>query len=630
MTAFDDAIARPELQPVWVVEFHAPRRAIAALPAHGDELICLEEGESFGGFPATGYLLIGNDEKTGEIVRYVGRSPDGTAITGLVRGRFRSAAREWPGGTVVREWGLGRVFSTLPVAAFPDALPILLDPALSPRTLDEERLTSAVGSFTFRLADMDSFTSTLIALTPLRRRGVTLWLGFPGITEPEGFRAVARGRVQEVTSDDGGAIWRFQCRSLLADLKDQRLFLDRRSRLTGAVTGVQTSLPVADTGRYLPNTGGLVRHVRVGDEIVSYAGRSTASGAGNLTGCVRGLFQSVAAAHEAGDEAVQVYELSGHPLTILLNILATTETGGSGPYDDPAFRGGAALGLDPDLVNTGQIEQTRDSLLPALFARFLIDRETDDAKRWIEEELLQACGAALIEESGGRLSVRFMGPPSPAETPAVLDAAARIPAGERMDLGLGRIRNAIEIRYSRDPVDGVCLERLLYLDADSVSRHGAAPKLTLEFGGLHGPWSPLGDHGGDAHALRLASRLALQLSHPRPRLRTGAAFGLLTAGIGDTAVLAHGRLPPGQPDESLPPERAAKDSRARLVEIVSTHLDMQTGMAVLDVRESPFEMLRYAFIHRNGAPDFDDADVLDRQYAHHAGDSGPDYAIYPA
>ncbi len=274
--------------------------------------------------------------------------------------------------------------------------------------------------------------------------------------------------------------------------------------------------------------------------------------------------------------------------------------------------------------------------------------ETDDAKRWIEDELLRAAGVALVETSGGRLGVKYMGPPLPASAPEGnrLDEHHRAAAGERMDLGLGRVRNVIEIRYSKDPVTGDFLERLLYLDADSVSRHGETKKLTVELSGAHGNYSPLGDAGGGALAASLAVRLGGHLSKPRPRLRVDCPFGEITRTVGDVVELRHPRLPPGQPDETLPFGEAVKCGAPRLVEIVSQGFSADTGAVTLELRESPFALLRYAFINNDGAPDYPDASGPERGLAYFANDDGTPadpnstplpfddgtspYAIYPA
>ncbi len=644
MPALDDLIGAPAVQPVWTAEFASASQTILALAASAvtPAEIEAEPGGDFSRFPNAGYAVIAYGGRQ-EIVRYGGKSPDGAKLLAVVRGRFHTRLRDWPGGATVREWGLDRPFSSVPLEG---AVPVLLAPSVSRQGLDDERLTAAVASFSFRLADRDGKIAELIALTPLRDRAVTLRLGLPGLDWPEAFRTVARGRVRSAVSEDGGASWRFQCRGIFGELKDRPLFPSRRSRLTADTDAVQTALPVGDTGRFLGTAGVPVRYARIGDEIVAYTGLSTPAGAGDFTGCTRGMFATVPAVHTADDEVIQLYEFGGHPLDVLLQLLTTTEAGGNGPYDTPAHRGGAALGLDAALIDIAAVEDVRDGLVPGLLVRFLVEEEADDAKRWIEDELLKASGVILAETEDARLTVKFLGPPFPERAPAVLGPAFLVAQGERLDLGLESLRNVIEVRYSRDPVTEDYLERLLFVDADSVSRHGAAPKLLLELQGVHGNRSPLGDSGGDRLAERIALRLGTSLANPRTRLKADAPFQMTGLSPGDVVELRHGRLPPGTPEEDRPLVEAVRFPGPRLAEISARSVAPGTGRVTFELREAPYALLRYAFIHEDGAPDYADADPPGRRFAYLAGDGGtpadpnasplpfagggPPYALYPA
>ena len=58
--------------------------------------------------------------------------------------------------------------------------------------------------------------------------------------------------------------------------------------LTSSMTDIQTTIPVAET-RYFPNSG----IVWIEGEAISFTGKSTTSGAGNLTGCTRAATMNV-------------------------------------------------------------------------------------------------------------------------------------------------------------------------------------------------------------------------------------------------------------------------------------------------------------------------------------------------
>ena len=84
-------------------------------------------------------------------------------------------------------------------------------------------------------------------------------------------------------------------------LKDCSNQIDRLSpedepayALLSPITASATTIPVAELSDYHPR-GLLV----IDDERITYSGRSGEAGAGNLTGCKRGTYNSTAAAHAA-------------------------------------------------------------------------------------------------------------------------------------------------------------------------------------------------------------------------------------------------------------------------------------------------------------------------------------------
>ncbi len=90
------------------------------------------------------------------------------------------------------------------------------------------------------------------------------------------------------------------------------VYLNMLTTITSAINDVVTTIPVAATDN-LPTQG----TIKLGTEEITYTGRSTASGAGNLTGCTRGANSTTAASHS-----------SGANLTLVR--LARSQTGASG------------------------------------------------------------------------------------------------------------------------------------------------------------------------------------------------------------------------------------------------------------------------------------------------------------
>ena len=70
------------------------------------------------------------------------------------------------------------------------------------------------------------------------------------------------------------------------------VYLNMLTTITSAINNSVATIPVAATDN-LPTQG----TIKLGTEEITYTGRSTASGAGNLTGCTRGANSTTAASH---------------------------------------------------------------------------------------------------------------------------------------------------------------------------------------------------------------------------------------------------------------------------------------------------------------------------------------------
>ena len=70
------------------------------------------------------------------------------------------------------------------------------------------------------------------------------------------------------------------------------VYLNMLTTITSAINNSVATIPVAETAN-LPTQG----TIKLGSEEITYTGRSSASGAGNLTGCTRGANSTAAASH---------------------------------------------------------------------------------------------------------------------------------------------------------------------------------------------------------------------------------------------------------------------------------------------------------------------------------------------
>lgn len=102
---------------------------------------------------------------------------------------------------------------------------------------------------------------------------------------------------------------------------------------------------------------------------------------------------------------VAPWVIQAHPLELLLHVLLSTGTGINGTYDDwPAHMG---LGIPAAYVDVTGIEYVA-SLVTAPDFRFDI-RAPENAKDWIERELLQPCNVYPVVNQDGQYSCRRFG-----------------------------------------------------------------------------------------------------------------------------------------------------------------------------------------------------------------------------
>ena len=116
--------------------------------------------------------------------------------------------------------------------------------------------------------------------------------------------------VESISGPDGSGNYTISCRDPLDDLRGKNAQYPPKSQIElGAdITDAQTTIPVVcaegEVSIVLGNT--VERYLRIGDEIVSYSGRTGIAPEFTLTGVVRGVLGTEPQAHEAQDSAQRV------------------------------------------------------------------------------------------------------------------------------------------------------------------------------------------------------------------------------------------------------------------------------------------------------------------------------------
>lgn len=195
----------------------------------------------------------------------------------------------------------GLVYDGLVVADGQEAL-ISLDGTtnqITQQLLQDDGGASSTTNVTIALLNKDNRLAPIA--TPVQNDDIlskkaSVWLGARGTSFPEDFIRIFVGNVTQVTTS-GGSIKITV--SHPENLKRAELFTKIQTELNGAIDNSVTTITLQTTnGLLLPSANGLLRtYVRIDDEIIEYTGLTSTQ----LTGCVRGSFDTIADAHD--DEA---------------------------------------------------------------------------------------------------------------------------------------------------------------------------------------------------------------------------------------------------------------------------------------------------------------------------------------
>lgn len=185
----------------------------------------------------------------------------------------------------------------------------------------------SITSMMVQIVDKGELATQLISpgviLEDILGRDASIRIGFAETAYPEDYDTVFRGVIQSI--DAGPGVINFNLASS-EEKKRRPVFSSRSWPLSDAVdAGTLAEIPLDNPTLFSIAVNGpdgspdsnLEFYVRIQDEVLKYTGRS---GTG-LTGVSRAQLGTVAAAHDAGEEASSIYHLSGDAMTLALKIM---------------------------------------------------------------------------------------------------------------------------------------------------------------------------------------------------------------------------------------------------------------------------------------------------------------------
>ena len=392
-------------------------------------------------------------------------------------------------------------------------------------TIDEGK--SSLGNFSFDLLDKNNEVTKLAFQYQLANRQLTVYAGMRGLPESS-FCPLFTGRILNYKLASDNVTWKFECVNLLKDEKAN--IFKGLSKLTADCSAGDATLNVVSTAAFPAATGG-VCYLRIGDEAISYTGKTATS----FTGCARGQLGSVAAAHTADDEVLNFVVLQGHPLTLALQILTSTGLGTNGPYDTlPACAG---LGIAQDLVDIATFEQERDRWLGGWVFRFE-EWEKQEAKAFLEAEIYQVCNAYPVVKNDGTISVKVYSPPLPTSVEQEVSDEVLVGAPTLEGNVFDRyFFNEFDLQYDYYWLQDEFLTRELYEDSNSQATFGQVKTKAISSRGVRSSLMTPG------RIDRIATRFLKRFSTPAPIVGAKTFYSTRLLQVGDLVPFSSRHIP---------------------------------------------------------------------------------------
>ena len=433
---------------------------------------------------------------------------------------------------------------------------------INPTSIDPRRVSTTIGSYSFSLVDRNGIISRAIKDTAVDVLGqdVELWIGRSGVGMSfADYYKMPITRVSKVNKVDCG--WAFSTKESTDRMN--RPIYDVKNRLSGEIVSGTTIITAKDDISGFPSAG----FFRLDSEIISYTSKN--DGTKTFSGCARGEFGTIAAAHDDNDDLVLAETVSGNPIDILLKIL--TSGSGTGSYDTLVD----GLGIGTQLIDVADMEALRDELFSGVtFSLALYN--IDNALKYIEEQLLAPCNLRLTFSANSLLTVVKLDTAEFIESIDVLDHD-NIVDSPNMVIDDTKIVNKISISWDYNEGTGKYNNVSTYQDDDSIDDYGKSiSPLNFSFKGVT----------DQEFVDDFANGLLLRLSTPKPEVEVKAFISKGLLNVGDKGRLETILLPNGFGDLNF-----ASD-----MEIVNRAINYQTGEVKLKLAYTSYTDVRLGFI----------------------------------
>ena len=380
---------------------------------------------------------------------------------------------------------------------------VLRNPIVSSQKLDVRKAKSSIGNIQFQLIDKSNAITDLLntkdaAGYGVRHKRVVAYRGYEGLAwddyyVPPGGTQIISGKL---SSDRGKYYFRAKDRQRSAK-KD--VFDNKKTTLTAAYTAGDTTLSVVSTAdfemvahgtSYSDAPSSTVGYV----EIEGVAFRYTGKTATTFTGVVGGVLNTrdvdidvdTTASADRRPEVKEVIYLEMPAPKMAYAIYTNSLYGQSASIPDHW-----GLEISTDYIATSLFTSIGVDLWDTTddtkgFVLRFDSLEKRDAKRFIQEQLLEPMGVFPRVLSDGQLGLKRMSSVTPDASPVAVLDETNVMAYRSLDHDLDSVANLYILNWNRERSKGKTTRTNAYVDTSSVSKNQEADVITRTYEGLHG------------------------------------------------------------------------------------------------------------------------------------------------
>jgi hypothetical protein len=436
---------------------------------------------------------------------------------------------------------------------------------VNPTSVDFKKANQTISSYSFRILDKNLVFSKGFENneTLFMGKEVRIWIGRSSVgMDFSNYFELPRVFIQKISHADNS--YNFSCKDS-TDTMIRDVF--------NLQTLLQADIFVGTTAFLVSSTegSGPSGFLKLDDEIVSYSAKT----ATQFQGIIRGEFGTIPVEHKFGTDIFELFELSGNPIDIALQIWTSTGLGTNGPFDVLP----KGLGIDQSLIDVAEMVQLRDDFFSGdVWNLFAYD--IDNTLRFMEDEIFQGTGTRLVANSNNKISLTLL-------DQAGFDEASSNPIGEdtidaypNWSVDIKDVISTIEISYDFDESTQNYLYKQTFFDANTEANFGKIKPLSIKLKGVRDLLS------GNIIINALGQRLLSRFSSARPEIEISTQIDRSLLNVGDKVLLTSSQIPSGSGSLSF----------ADSLEIVSRSINYLTGDVKFKLQFTSYAGVRGSYI----------------------------------